>query len=105
MHVVQVLVTVKKDKIAEFITATKPNFLGAINEAGNIRFDVLQSGDAENEFILYEVYESEAAAKRHKKTPHYLKWKETVESMMAVPRQGKPYTSIFIVDNAFAKVD
>lgn len=98
MIVTIVEVYVKKDKINEFIEVTLENHRGSIKEEGNIRFDVLQSLEDPCRFTLYEVYESEEAAKAHKNTPHYLKWRETVEPFMAQPRKGIPHKVIAPVD-------
>lgn len=42
MHVTLVEINVKQDKIDEFIDVFRANHLGAIEEPGNLRFDVLQ---------------------------------------------------------------
>jgi quinol monooxygenase YgiN len=44
---------------------------------------------------LYEVYHDESGFKAHQQTPHYSTWKETVASMMAVPRIGEKHHSLF----------
>ena len=90
MIVTIVSVWVKPEHREAFVQATIANHEGAIGEPGNLRFDVLQSHEDPNAFVLYEAYESEAAAKAHKETPHYLKWKETVADWMAKPRVGLP---------------
>ena len=56
-----------------------------------IRFDFLQDPDDPTKFMLYEAYETADGAAAHKKTEHYLTWRETVAPWMAQPRQGKPY--------------
>jgi autoinducer 2-degrading protein len=81
-------VFVKEDRINDFIEATVENHRNSIKEEGNLRFDVLQNASDPSRFTLYEAYETQEAAADHKKTPHYLKWKETVEDMMAKPREG-----------------
>jgi autoinducer 2-degrading protein len=53
-----------------------------------MRFDVLQSMTDPTRFLLYEAYQSEEEAATHKKTEHYLKWRKTVASWMATPREG-----------------
>lgn len=78
----------------EFIKATIENHKGSIKEKGNLRFDFLQDRNDPNKFVLYEAYESEEYAKAHKETPHYKKWKESVENWMARPREGVAYTVI-----------
>jgi len=94
MIVTIVEVYVKKERIDDFIKATLENHKNAIKEEGNLRFDVLQSIENPCHFTLYEAYESEEAAKEHKKTAHYLKWRETVEKFMAQPRKGIPHRVI-----------
>ena len=88
MIVYSVTVHVKESNIEDFIEATKANHLGTRTEEGNLRFDVLQSADEPGRFLLYEVYKSTEAVAEHKKTEHYLKWRETVADWMAKPREG-----------------
>jgi len=95
MHVVCVYVHVKPEHREEFIRATLENGRGTIQEPGNLRFDILQSADDPNRFLLYEVYRDEAGMKAHKETAHYATWRATVEPWMAAPRQGVAYRSLF----------
>jgi (4S)-4-hydroxy-5-phosphonooxypentane-2,3-dione isomerase len=88
MHVTVVHVHVKPEHVEDFIRATRENHDASVREPGNLRFDVLQQGDDPTRFVLYEAYVSEADAKAHKETPHYLKWRETVADWMATPRHG-----------------
>ncbi|MEN2998735.1 MAG: antibiotic biosynthesis monooxygenase [Brevinematia bacterium] len=94
MNVTIVNVWVKPEYRDAFIEATIENHKNSIQEPGNLRFDFLQSKDDPNYFILYEVYDSEESAKLHKETPHYKKWRETVEPFMAKPRQGVSFNVI-----------
>ena len=98
MIVTCVTIFVKKEYISDFIEATIKNHNGAIKEPGNMRFDVLQCTNDPTRFLLYEGYESEQAAAKHKKTRHYLKWKETVADWMAKPREGIPHKVICPTD-------
>ena len=91
MLVTIVHVKVKTEYVPEFIEATKINHQHSIQEPENLRFDVLQAPEDPTKFILYEAYQTEAGAKAHKQTPHYLTWRETVADWMAEPRQGVPY--------------
>lgn len=88
MIVTTVHVFVKPEFIDDFIEATMKNHESSVKEPGNMRFDVLQAHDDDSRFVLYEAYETEEAAKAHKQTAHYLKWRETVAAMMAKPREG-----------------
>ena len=94
MHVTCVHVHVKPDRIEEFRQASILNHQESIKEPGNQLFDILQSKNDPTLFLLYEAYESEAAAAAHKTTSHYLKWRETVADWMDEPRKGVTYVSV-----------
>ena len=100
MKVTTVIVHVKPEHIDDFIKASAENHEGSVEEPGNMRFDVLQSADDPGRFVLYEAYESEEAAAAHKKTPHYLKWRDTVADWMARPREGIHHKVICPADRA-----
>ena len=95
MHVTLVQVQVKPRHIDDFIAATRANHEASILEAGNLRFDVLQSDDDPGRFVLYEAYRSAADAAAHKHTRHYPSWREQVANWMAEPRRGINYTGLF----------
>ncbi|MFX1298963.1 MAG: putative quinol monooxygenase, partial [Promethearchaeota archaeon] len=77
-----------------FIKATLENAQNTRRETNNIRFDVLQADNDPNRFFLYEVYR-EGGVEAHKATDHYKKWRETVEQMMAKPREGIQHKNLF----------
>jgi autoinducer 2-degrading protein len=87
-------VWVKPEFREEFIRVSIENHRNSIKEKGNLRFDILQDKNDPNKFVFYEAYESEEASNAHKETPHYKKWKETVENWMARPREGVTYSII-----------
>ena len=89
-----VKVYVKEGFEDAFIKATLFNKVGSEKEGGVVQFDVSQKEDDRSEFILYELYKSDEAVAAHKKTEHYLKWRETVSEMMAKPREGIKYTPV-----------
>jgi len=91
MIVTCVHVNVLPERIADFVEAITENHRGTVTEPGCIRFDVLQRHDDPCRFMIYEVFVSEEAVRLHKETPHYLKWKDTVQEWMAEPRQGIRY--------------
>lgn len=91
MTVTCVHVFVKEEYIDDFIYESKLNHEGAVLEPGNLRFDVLQDSEDPTKFLLYEAYDSEEAAKNHKETPHYSRWKEKVADWMKEPRKGMKY--------------
>lgn len=89
-----VYVHVKTEAVDKFIEATTANHLESIKEPGNLRFDFSRQADDSDRFLIYEVYESEEANAAHKSTPHYLKWRDTVQDMMAEPRKGIRYNML-----------
>jgi autoinducer 2-degrading protein len=94
MIVTCVYVIVKPDSVQEFIKASTLNHMESVKEPENLRFDLIQQDDDPCRFMFYEAYESDDAASAHKNTPHYLKWRETVQNMMAEPRKGVKYNII-----------
>ena len=95
MYIVIVNISVKENYIDEFEKATVENARNSMKEKGVIRFDFLKQKDETGKYVLIEVYREEEDALKHKETPHYKKWRETVEIMMAQPRKSTKYTEIF----------
>jgi quinol monooxygenase YgiN len=95
MFIVHVFVHVKSDRVEDFKSATVENARHSLEEAGIARFDVIQQQDDPSRFVLVEVYRTAEDPARHKETPHYQKWRESVEEMMMAPRQSVKYRNIF----------
>jgi (4S)-4-hydroxy-5-phosphonooxypentane-2,3-dione isomerase len=95
MHTTIVYVHVNPDCIDAFVQACKANHESSVKEAGNRRFDVLQSADDPTRFILYEAYATAEDAAAHKQTAHYQAWRAAVAEMMAEARQGVGYKGLF----------
>lgn len=95
MQVTLVYVQIKPEHIGDFMTAARANHEASVRENGNRRFDVLQLAEDPTQFLLYEAYATAADAAAHKQTPHYFRWRETVEPWMAAPRRGVAYNGLF----------
>ena len=95
MLIVHVFVHVKEDRIGDFKRATLENARNSINEPGIACFDVVHQEDDPARFILIEVYRTSGDPAKHKKTEHYVKWRDTVEEMMAEPRSSIKLTNVF----------
>ena len=95
MYIVHVFVQVKPACVRAFREATLENAENSIREPGVARFDVLQERDDSEKFVLVEVYRSPEDAAKHKETAHYYRWRDTVESMMAVPRSSAKFNNVF----------
>lgn len=92
--VVLVHVHVKAGTADAFREASLVNARQSRQEAGVLRFDVIQQADAPDRFVLIEVYRDAAAAAAHKETPHYAAWRDAVAGWMAEPRVGVKYAGI-----------
>ncbi len=95
MHVTLVHIKVKPEHVEAFVATTRANHQASVRETGNLRFDVLQSAEDPTRFVLYEAYVDEAAARAHKETSHYTRWRDAVANWMAEPRQGVRYEGLF----------
>lgn len=96
MHVTLVEIQVKPDRIEDFLRVFHPNHEGSLQEAGCVRFDVLQDNDDPTKFIIYEAYIDEDAVKAHKQTPHYLKVKAELEDIMTGPRTHRVLKGVWV---------
>ena len=94
MHVTLVQVHVLTPHLEDFLAATCVNHTHSVKEPGNLRFDVLQSAEDPARFVLYEAYVSAEAAAAHKRTSHYLTWRDTVAPWMASLRIGVSYVGL-----------
>jgi quinol monooxygenase YgiN len=60
-----------------FVAAIKAQAEASLEfELGCVRFDVCEDVDDADHFLLYEVYEDEAAFKAHRETEHFARWAE-----------------------------
>jgi quinol monooxygenase YgiN len=66
-----------------------------VNEPGIARFDVVQQENDPTRFVLVEAYRTADAPAAHKKTAHYIKWRDTVALMSAEARGSVKYTEVF----------
>lgn len=98
MHIAIVHVHVKPDVIEPFIAATLDNTTNSVQEAGVVRFDFYQQKEDPTRFTLVEIYFTPEDQENHRKTEHYLRWREAVKDMMAEDRIGIRYKNIFPSD-------
>lgn len=89
-----VSVHVKEEYVDAFREITAYNHENTRREAGNVRFDVLQSRNDPTRFTLYEVFADEDAVAFHKTTAHYQRWRDTVADYMAEPRSAVSTTPL-----------
>ena len=101
MLIVHVHVQVKPESVEAFKAASLENAQQSILEAGVARFDVLQQQDDPTRFVLAEGYRTPEAPAAHKATPHYARWRDAVESMMAAPRHSVKFGNLFPDDTTW----
>ncbi len=101
MYVVAVTVKVVARQGEAFSEATRLNHESTRTEPGNVRYDVLRlaapaaaPGEPE-QFLLYEAYRTPEDFAAHQQTPHYAAWRDVVAPLMAEPRQGVRYLSVY----------
>jgi (4S)-4-hydroxy-5-phosphonooxypentane-2,3-dione isomerase len=92
--IVHVHVHVKPEFVENFRLACTANARESLKEPGIARFDVLQQADDATRFLLIEIYRTADDPARHKQTPHYQVWRDTVESMMAEARHSIKYIAV-----------
>src|SRR5215475_5831791 len=95
MLAVHVHARVRPERVADFLAATQVNAQASLAEPGVLRFDVIQDQDDPAHVVLVEVYRDAEASAAHKLTPHYAAWRDSVASMMAVPRESARYSAVF----------
>ncbi|AGC44662.1 antibiotic biosynthesis monooxygenase [Myxococcus stipitatus DSM 14675] len=98
LRIVHVQVHVKPEQVDAFREATLANARESVKEPGIARFDLLQDAEDPTRFLLVEVYRTDAAPAEHKQTAHYLRWRDVVAPMMAVPRASQKYVNVFPED-------
>ncbi len=101
MQIVQVFIRVRPERVEDFLAATLENCRHSVQEQGIARFDLLRQQDDPTRFVLVEVYRTPEDPARHKQTAHYLKWRETVEPMMAEPRRAVQSENLFPADQGW----
>ena len=77
-----VKVRVKPEARERFLKAIEVDALGSErDEAGCMRFNVLQDGEDQNVYYFYEVYRDEAALEAHRAAPHYAVWRAAADTL------------------------
>ncbi len=76
MIVQVVYLEVGEEALPQFVNEAAANAAESRKEPGVIQFDLLRRTDAQNQFMLYEVYKDEAALEAHRQTAHFKRWLE-----------------------------
>ena len=102
MIVLHVTIQVKPEHAAEFLEVVRHDAEHSENdEAGCLRFDVLQDRDDPNRFYFYEVYRDEAAFAAHRETPHFKFYFEKTQPWLASPPERRFGKNLIPADSAW----
>ena len=85
MVIVQIYLTIKKSSVADFIRFTNDNAANSVKETGVKRFEFFRDLDADNKFVLFEMFNSVEDQNKHRETAHYKRWKENTADLLEVP--------------------
>src|SRR3984957_8405533 len=66
----------------KFLAAITENGMASVKEPGCRRFDILNLASDPNHFLLYEIYDNEAALKAHRETEHFKKYMAATAKMI-----------------------
>jgi quinol monooxygenase YgiN len=87
---------VKPDLRDQFLAAAEDDSTCSVrDEPGCLRFDVLQDNADPNRFYFYEVYQDDAAFQAHTQAPHYFRWREAAQRVLADPSDAQRCTLLF----------
>ncbi len=104
MLAMMVNVKVKPGKREEFLGVIREDAESTTSkEEGNFGFYVVQNNEDPDKFFFLEIYRDNAALEAHRKTPHFLKYRDATGEIY----EGEPVrvmgTNIWPLDAAFKK--
>lgn len=86
MFVQIVTLTIRPERIDDFLRAFRAHFEGTISEPGCLRFDLLRDEADPTRFTVYEVFRSEEDLEAHRRTAHYRKIAAFLDDVLDGPR-------------------
>lgn len=85
MIAIEAKLEVQPAKRQEFLEATKTLIEGSRLEAGNISYDLFQSIENENVFMMIEKWEDQAAIETHNTSAHFGQFVAFAQTALAKP--------------------
>ncbi|HEX8968093.1 MAG TPA: putative quinol monooxygenase [Chloroflexota bacterium] len=87
---------VKPEQRQQFLAAAEDDSTCSVrDEPGCLRFDVLQDRNDENHFFFHEVYRDEAALQAHTQAPHFARWSQVRDQVLAEPAGRETCSVVF----------
>jgi len=99
MFVQLVHIRIKPGRAGDFLDVFRVNYEGTRAEPGNYRFDVLRDPADENHFVVYEVFENEAAVDAHRQTDHYRRTAAALTELMSTGEREKEFFRLVMPDH------
>jgi (4S)-4-hydroxy-5-phosphonooxypentane-2,3-dione isomerase len=87
-------IKVKKEKVEEFIAASRENLANTRKEPGIALFEFFQDQDEPTHFALVEKYRNVEAQAAHRESAHYLRWKKVADAVTSEPRTRAQFSEI-----------
>jgi autoinducer 2-degrading protein len=96
MLALHVTVRVKPTERERFLAVIEDDAISSVrDEPGCLRFEVLQDLQDHDVYYFFEVYRDEAALDAHTQTPHYARWREASQVVLAEPARRVRATRLF----------
>jgi len=95
MYILLVDIRVRPEHLEAFKAATLENARSSLQEPGVVRFDVVQDLENPTHMMLIEVYRTPDDHPKHRETPHYAIWRDTVADMMDGARTATRCINVF----------
>ncbi len=93
IHVI-VSITVKPERLGEFLATARASQAVTLHEPDCIFFDILRDVTDPYRFALVEEWRSRDALIAHRAMPHYRTWREAIASIEAVPRECREFEPV-----------
>ena len=91
-----VTVNVKPDQRERFLSVIEDDATCSVREEpGCLRFEVLQDQRDAHTYYFFEVYRDQAALEAHRQTPHFARWSQATEQVLAEPAKRILTTMVF----------
>lgn len=83
-----VVLKVDPARVEEFLDAMGENAAASRREPGCRGFEIHAGLGAPDEFVLWELYDDEAALQAHHASPHFARWKQRSAGGMVVEKRS-----------------
>jgi len=87
-------ITSREEKTADTLEALQLLQKGALTEQGNHGYELHQSTDEPNLFIVYETYENDEAIAEHSASEHFQSFVEKAKTLLSKPIDIKKVNKI-----------